>query len=427
MTRVAIVDGIRTPFVKAGDRLSRMGAQELGRIAVRELLEKTDIDPATVDEVIIGNVAQPMEATNISRVIELNSGMPLSMSAHTVSRNCASGLQSIAEGFELIRSGQAHTVVVGGTESMSNIPLMYPREMSDFMGNVWRAKSRLKKAAALAKFRPRMLKPVVALAEGLKDPFSGLNMGETAEVLAKEFHITRREQDEFALQSHQRAVAATKSGRMADEIVPIYLPGEPEPLGNDIGPRENQTIEALERLTPYFDRRYGTVTAGNSSPITDGAAALLLMSEARVQVTGIQPLAWIRSYGFAGLDPRRMGLGPAVAAPIALRRAGLSMREIELVEMNEAFAAQVLANLRVFERPKLGEAVGADQPELAPIDVGRLNVNGGAIALGHPVGTSGTRITLTLAKEMKRRNLQLGLATLCVGGGQGAAMVLERR
>lgn len=424
MTRVALIDGVRTPFVKAGTAFNHVTAQELGRIAVRELIERTEIDPKSLDEVIIGNISQPMDAINIGRVIALNAGVPLSVPAHTVGRNCASGMQSISEAFELIRAGQAHAIIAGGTESMSNMPLFFPKEMGEFLGGLARAKSPVQKLATFLKFRPRMLKPVIGLVEGLTDPFCGLNMGQTAEILAREFRISREEQDRFALRSHQLAVKATGEGRLREEIVPVFLPKKP-PVENDIGPRAEQTLEALAQLRPFFDRKHGTVTVGNSCPVTDGAAAVLLMSEARVRVSGLRPLAWIRSYAYGGLDPKKMGLGPAVASPIALRRAGITMREIGLVEINEAFAAQVLANLKIFEKPSLGESVGANLPELAPIDPNLVNVNGGAIALGHPVGTSGTRITLTLAKEMRRRHVSLGLATLCVGGGQGAAVVLE--
>jgi acetyl-CoA acyltransferase len=422
MMRVALIDGVRTPFVKAGTAFNRVPAQELGRVAVRELIERNEIDVRSIDEVIVGNISQPMDAINIGRVIALNAGVPLSIPAHTVGRNCASGMQSISEGFELIRSGQAHTIVAGGTESMSNIPLFFPKEMGDFLSGVAKARTPIQKAAAFLRFRPRMLRPTIGLVEGLTDPFCGLNMGQTAEILAREFEISREEQDRFALESHQRAVAAAP--KLREEIVPFFLPGNP-PVDADIGPRAEQTLEGLARLKPFFDRRHGSVTVGNSCPVTDGAAAVLLMSEARVRVLGLRPLAWIRSYAYGGLDPKRMGLGPAVASPIALRRAGITMKEIGLVEINEAFAAQVLANVRVFEKPSLGESVGANLPELSAIDPAILNVNGGAIALGHPVGSSGTRITLTLAKEMRRRQIPLGLATLCVGGGQGGAIVLE--
>jgi acetyl-CoA acyltransferase len=427
MTRVAIVEGLRTPFAKAGTSLNGVSAQELGRLAVRELIERTEIDPRSVEEVIIGNVSQPADAINIGRVIALNAGLPVTLPSHTVARNCASGMQSITEAFEMIRSGQAHTVIAGGTESMSNMPLFFPKEMADFLGEWMKAKTLPRKIRMLLRLRPRMFKPIFAIVEGLRDPFCGLSMGQTAEVLAKEFGISREEQDQFALRSHQLFAAAASAGRIKEELIPLFLPGlSPPYLDEDVGPRPDQTLAALAKLRPYFDSKHGTVTVGNSCPITDGAAAVLLMSESRVRVTGVEPLAWIRSYAYAGLDPKRMGLGPAVASPIALRRGGVTMRDVGLVEINEAFAAQVLANLRVFEKPALGEHVGANLPEMGPIRSDALNVNGGAIALGHPVGTSGTRITLTLAKEMKRRGVQLGLASLCVGGGQGAAILLER-
>ncbi len=427
MTRVALVDGIRTPFAKAGTALTPIPAQELARIVIRELIERTEINPQYVNELIFGNISQPMEAANIARVAALTAGLPESLPAYTVCRNCASGLQSITDGFNLIRSGQAHMVIAGGTESMSNTPIVFPKSMAHFLSGLAQAKTLPQKLAALSRVRPKHFKPIFSLVHGLTDPVSGLNMGETAEVLAKKYAITREEQDRFALRSHQLASKAIEEGRMAEEIVPVFFPGKETPLQTDVGPRESQTLEALAKLRPYFDRKYGTVTVGNACPITDGAAAVLLMSEAKVKVAGIEPLAWIRSYGYGGVDPRRMGLGPTVATPLALRRANLSMKDIELMELNEAFAAQVLSCLRIFENPKLGEDVGANQPELGGMHMDRINVNGGAIALGHPVGTSGTRVTLTLAKEMKRRDLTLGLATLCVGGGQGGAIVLERR
>lgn len=426
-TRVAIIDGIRTPFVKAGSLFTNVSAQELGRIAMRELLERTEIEPNIIDEVIFGNVAQPMDAVNIGRVIALNAGCPTGTSAQTVSRNCASGMQSIATGFDLIQTGQAHVVVAGGTESMSNIPLIFPKSMSLFLEKLARAKSPLQKLATFSKFEFQMIKPIIALLEGLTDPFCGINMGQTAQILANEYHISREEQDFFALHSHQRAVAATKSGRMAQEMVDVFLPGEKKVVSTDIGPREEQTLEALAKLKPYFDRKHGSVTVGNSCPITDGASALLLMSEEKVAQFKIEPLAWIRSYAFAGLDPRRMGLGPVVASPIALRKAQIKLSQIGLVEINEAFAAQTLAVMKVFNNPKLAENIGIPySDELHEIDFNILNVNGGAIALGHPVGTSGNRIVLTLAKEMKMRDVNFGLAAICIGGGQGGAMVIEK-
>jgi acetyl-CoA acetyltransferase family protein len=266
----------------------------------------------------------------------------------------------------------------------------------------------------------------VALAEGLTDPICGLNMGETAERLAREFRISREAQDEFALLSHRRAVAATESGRLGEEIAPLYVPPSyTQTMVEDFGPRKDQTAEALARLEPYFDRRHGTITVGNACPVTDGACAVLVMSEEAARAGGYRPLGRILSIAFAGLDPARMGLGPAYATPLALERAGARMADVDLVEINEAFAAQVIANEIAFASERFardelgrGEAIGG-------IDRLHMNVNGGAIALGHPVGVSGARLVLTLLKEMRRRQASLGLATLCVGGGQGAAMLLE--
>ncbi|MEZ4703756.1 MAG: thiolase family protein [Bdellovibrionota bacterium] len=427
MTRVAIINGFRTPFVKAGTEFDDISAQELGRVVTRELIERTGIDPHSVDEVIFGNVSQPADATNISRVIALQSGLPLSTSAHTVARNCASGLQAVTTAFDMIQLGRADTVIAGGTESMSNIPLMFPKTMSKWLAKLSRAKTPLQKVQTLLHFRPSMLKPIIGLVEGLKDPFCGLNMGQTAQILANEFGISREQQDEFSLHSHLKAAAAAKAGRFEDEIVPVYLPSKDKVISNDIGPRSNQTIEALAKLKPFFDRRHGSVTAGSSSQITDGASAILLMSEKRVEELGLTPMAWIKSYAFEGLDPKRMGLGPAIATPVALRRAGNKLSEMDYVEINEAFAAQVLAVLEVFKQPSLGDRFGISfENLLGELDPAKLNVNGGAIALGHPVGSSGTRLVMTLAKELVRKKANLALATLCIGGGQGGAMVIER-
>lgn len=420
--RVALVLGVRTPFVKAGGPLGDTPAHELGRVATRELLERANLPLESIDEVIFGNVAQPMEATNISRVIALMAGLPQTVSAHTVSRNCASGLQAIASGFDMIQAGRAHTVIAGGTESMSNIPLVFPKAMSNFLGRLAAAKTSGQKLQTLLSFRLHMIKPIIALVEGLKDPFCGLNMGETAEILAKEFGISREEQDRFALQSHEKTIVATE--KLKQEITPVYLPKKNQVIDADVGPRKGQTLEALAKLKPYFDRKHGTVTVGNSCPITDGAAAILLMSEEALSKTNLTPLAWIKDYAFAGLDPRRMGLGPVASTAKVLKQTGLTLKDMELLEINEAFATQVLAVLKIFKNPSLGAAYGATDV-LSEVDPGIVNVNGGAIALGHPVGTSGARITLTLAHEMKRRNAKRGLASLCIGGGQGGAIILE--
>jgi acetyl-CoA acyltransferase len=289
-----------------------------------------------------------------------------------------------------------------------------------------RAKSLGERVGAFAGIRPRDFQPRVAIMEGLTDPVCGLNMGDTAEVIAKDFAISREAQDDFALMSHRRAVAATESGRLAEEIVPVFAHPYKEAVTQDVGPRKNQSLEALAKLKPFFDRKYGTVTAGNSCPITDGAAAMIVTSAEKARELGLIPSGRVKSYAFVGLDPTRMGLGPTFATPIALKRAGAQFRDIGLIELNEAFAAQVIGNEIAMASARFcRDHLGLDKP-IGEIDRAILNVNGGAIALGHPVGVSGTRLVLTLLREMRHRNVPLGLATLCVGGGQGAALVLER-
>ncbi len=419
-----IVAGARTPFAKAGDRLRRVTATQLGVAAVREAIARSGFTPDEIDAVVMGNVASPADAANIARVIAVQAGVPQRVPAHTVNRNCASGMEAVAQAARLVATGQARVAVAGGVESMSNIPLLFHEEFKDILMAAGRARSLPKRLAAWAHLRPRHFKPIVGLERGLTDPLSGLNMGQTAEILASEFGIDRDEQDHFALESHRRAAAAAAKHRA--EMTPVFLPPDMgRALHEDVGPRPKQTIEALRKLKPWFDRAHGTITPGNSSPITDGAAAVVIASPEAAAAVGATPLARIRCAVATGVSARRMGLGPAHAIPLALDEAGLSLDRIDLVEINEAFAAQVLACVRAlaserFAREELGRvaAVGMLDPD-------RTNVNGGAIALGHPVGASGARLVLTLAMEMRRRGAGLGLATLCVGGGQGSAVVLE--
>lgn len=424
---VVVISGVRTPFVKAGSLLARVPAVELGRIAVREAIERADLDPGTIDEVIVGNIAGPADAANIARVIALLAKVPEHVPAFTVNRNCASGLESIAEAAYRIQAGHANVIVAGAVESMSQIPFLLTREAQEVWTGLSRARGVLGQLKAMGRFRPRHFKPVVGLMLGLTDPISGLNMGETAENLAREFQISREEQDAFALRSHQRATAAWSNGLLDDEVIPVpRAPRYDKSIDRDNGIRENQTMEALGKLRPIFDRKFGTVTAGNSSQITDGAAALVLASRVRARQLGARVLGTIRSWAFAGCDPARMGLGPAVATPIALQRAGgIALDRMDLVEINEAFAVQVLASLRAMASRQFCEKYTGRGP-LGHLDPDRLNVNGGAIAFGHPVGATGGRLVLTLLNEMARRDLSLGLVTLCVGGGQGGAIVLER-
>jgi acetyl-CoA acetyltransferase family protein len=422
-----IVGGARTPFVKSWGALRHVPAQELGRIAAAEALARSTIDPADLDEVILGNVAQPADATNLARVVALRANVPKAIPAYTVNRNCASGIQAVTDAALRIETGRADLILAGGAESMSRIPFLFQDETRELMMSALRARGAVRRLAAWLRLRPRNFKPVVGLEVGLTDPVAGLNMGETAEVLAKRYEISREEQDRFALRSHQRAAQATASGRLREEIVPLFLPPEyGEAIPDDVGFRAEQSLEALAKLKPVFDRRFGTVTAGNSSQITDGAAALVLASEEKAREAGYPILGRIRAWAFAGCDPATMGMGPAYAVPLALRRAGLEWRDVKLAEINEAFAAQVLACERAFaSREFAARELGRSQP-IGEIDFDRTNVNGGAIALGHPVGSSGARLILTLCLEMIRRGKDLGVATLCVGGGQGAAIVIEQ-
>ncbi len=420
---VVVVDGVRTPYAKAGTELKDVPAAELGRIVVTELLARTDFDPAALDEVVFGNIAQPPDAVNVSRVAALKAGVPERVPAFTVNRLCGSGLESIADASYRIAAGDAEAIVAGGVESMSRIPLLYSYDSQEVFTEVFTAKDLGGRLAAASKFRPRHFKPEIGLQMGLTDAVCGLNMGETAEVLAREHRITREEQDAFALRSHQRVTLAR--AKLAEEIVPVPIPPRFEAMATkDNGVRENQSLEALAKLKPYFDRRFGTVTAGNSSQITDGGAAVLVMSAGAAKSRGYKPLGRIRGIAFCALEPERMGLGPAVATPMVLKRAGLSWQDIGLVEINEAFAAQVLACARVFPSAAWHAKYGTAGP-IGEIDWERTNVNGGAVALGHPVGSSATRLVLTLLKEMRRRGTQFGLATMCIGGGQGGAAVVE--
>ncbi len=438
---VVIIDGVRTPFAKSGTKLKKIHPAELGKVALKELIARTNLDVNLIDEVIIGNTGNPVDAVNISRVVALNAGVPQKTSAYTVHRNCASALESISHAYDKIKSGTVDVVIAGGTENMSQMPTLLPEAIQGIFDKLLIAKGPSQALPLLLQLFKADLKqigallgsnykspffPVIAVMQGLTDPFVGINMGQTAEILAKEWHLTRAMQDQFALLSHQKAVAATKNGKLKEEIAPFSIgPDYKETLTEDVGPRDGQSLEALAKLKPFFDKKTGTVTAGNACPITDGAANLLIMSREKAQSLGYKPLAKIRGYGFAGCEPERMGLGPVYSTPLALKRAGLTMKDIQLVELNEAFAAQVMACQRAFDsdqfaREKLGlpGKIGEIRDEI-------LNVNGGGIALGHPVGATGSRLVITLMKEMRRRNLQFGLATLCIGGGQGGSMVIE--
>ncbi len=427
MKDVVIVEGLRTPYAKSGTAFRDVSAVDLGASVLKEVVIRTGIDQELIDEVIIGNAGMPAEAANIARVIALRAGVPVRIPAYSVQRNCASGMQAVASAYAQILAGMSDVALVGGVESMSNYAFYIRKKLRDIITSVQRSKTIGAKARAVLSLRPKDFVPVVGLIDGLTDPISGLIMGETAEVLVRDFGISRREQDEFALMSHQRWTAANEAGKFKNEVVPFFVPPKFEAVTEDVGPRKNQTLEALQKLPPYFDRRLGTVTAGNSSPITDGAAASLIMSADKAKDLGYKPLGSIRAVAFTGFDPSRMGISPLYATHRALKLAGMALSDIELIELNEAFAAQVIA----IERAAVSKEYFAKHlPGEKPIGEFRrdiMNVNGGAIAVGHPVGSSGLRIIITLLKEMARRGLSTGLATLCIGGGQGGAMIVERK
>ncbi len=424
--KVVVVSAVRTPYAKAMTKMKDCAAVQMGVVAATEAIARANINKNQIEEVCFGNIGTPIDAPNISRVIGLRVGINESVPAYTVHRNCASAMEAIAQACLKIGSGMCDTMLVGGTESMSNMPLLYGDEMKELFSNLMNAKTAQAKIRTILSFRPHYLKPVVSILEGLTDPICGLNMGQTAEVLALDFGISRLSQDEFALRSHQKVIAAKKEGKFKDEIVPIVLPPTySEYLDEDIGPRENQTLEALQKLKPFFDKENGTVTAGNSCQITDGAVALILMNEEKAKAEGYKVLSKIHSWAFAACEPKRMGLGPTFAISKLLQEVDLELSNFDLIELNEAFAAQVIANECALNSKKFcEEKLGRTSP-VGELREDRLNVNGGAIALGHPVSTSGGRLIMTLSYEMKRRNINLGLATLCVGGGQGAAFIIE--
>ncbi len=420
-----IVDGVRTPFCKMGTALAASDAVDLGRTAAAAVLARTGLDPALIDEVIFGCVGQPMDAANPGRVIALRAGVPDSVPAITVHRNCASGFEAITQAAEKVAAGRGDIFLVGGTESMTRYPLLYNESATRKYGALAKAKTAAQKLGALLSFRPKDFAPKVSLQLGLSDPVCGCNMGQTAELLARDWRITREQQDEFALRSHQKAAAA--KAKLGEETWPVYPRGgkKSAAVTEDNGVREQQTMEALAKLRPVFEKRGGTVTAGNASQITDGAVALLVMSEAGLRRTGLRPLGRLVDYAYAGCEPARMGLGPVYAIAQAQQRTGLGLDDAEIIEINEAFAAQVLACQAAAKSGEFAKKhLGRDR-SLGEIPNQKLNVNGGGIALGHPVGASGARLVLTALKELQRREAKRALVSLCVGGGQGGALWLE--
>lgn len=432
MKSVYLVTGIRTPFAKAGTELRNVHAAELGRFALSEAISRLGMSPQdfgkVCDEVILGSVGNPPDAANIARVVALRAGLPLSMSAYSVHRNCASAMEALSHAHLKVASGVADVIVAGGTESMSLYPLMYNKEATSFFDKMSRAKTLGEKASLFAKFPVKaFLSPRIGIVEGLTDPFCGLIMGKTAEIIARKFHISREEQDAFALRSHLNAAKSQESGYFKDEVATYPVPPDFKvTMSNDSGPRKTQSLEALAKLKPFFEKKHGTVTVGNACPITDGAVITIVASEEGLKKLGdIAPMARILGVEFAGNEPSEMGLGPIYSTFKLLKKIHLGLKDFDVVEINEAFAAQVLGCVRGFASEKFCQDE-FQSPAMGEIDMDKLNVNGGAIAIGHPVGATGARISLTAARELKKRNGRYALASLCIGGGQGGSLALER-
>jgi len=422
--RVAIVAGVRTPFAKAGTAFKSISAIDLGKLCVAELLQRTNLDGKEVQSLVFGTVVPSVLAPNIAREVSLLPLLPKGVEAYSVSRACASANQAITDAADQIALGHHDISIAGGSESLSNIPVLHSQGFADALVLASKAKSLPARLRVLARLRPKDLIPITP---AIAEPSTGETMGQSAEKMAKLNAISREEQDHFALRSHRLASAGTSDGRLTAEIMPVYVPPKFESvLTSDNGIREDTSYEQLAALKPVFDRKYGSVTAGNSSPLTDGGACVLLMSEDRAKALGYPPLGIIRSYAYAALDPGEQLLqAPVLAAPVALKRAGLTLKDMDLVEMHEAFAAQVLSNLKGFESKWWAERAGFSQP-VGEVDRAKLNVMGGSIAIGHPFGATGARITTTLLNELRRRGGQFGLMTVCSAGGMGFAMVVER-
>jgi acetyl-CoA acyltransferase len=422
--RVAIVAGLRTPFAKSGTAFRDVPAVALARHVARELLYRTNLDGREIDQVIFSQVVASVLTPNVAREVSLLPQLLPSVPAYTLNRACASAAQAISNAADQIVLGHADVVLAGGVESLSDIPILHSRRMSRILVEAGKARSFGARVAALGRVRPRDLIP---LTPAIAEPSTGESMGQSAEKMAKENGISREAQDRFALTSHQRAAAGTRDGRLTAEIAPWFGGAQMDAIvAADNGIREDASLDALAKLPPVFDRRYGSVTAGNSSPLTDGASAVLLMAEEKARALGYQPLAYLRSYAVSAVDPRwQLLMGPVYAVPQALERAGLRWSELGLVEIHEAFAAQVLSNVQAWGSTAWAERLGLPGP-VGEVDWERTNVMGGSIAIGHPFAATGARLVTTLANEMRRRDVQFGLISICAQGGMGYAMVLER-
>lgn len=422
-SRVAIVAGLRTPFAKQGTAYRDVSALELGTMVVSELLQRSGVDPSEIQQCVYGQVVPSLKAPNIAREIVLLTDMPRDIEAFSVSRACATSYQSAVSVAQAIETGAIDCGVAGGADSASDVPISVSKRLASALIDANRAKSLKDRLAAFSGLKPKDFLPVPP---ALKEYTTGLTMGESAEKMAKENHIAREAQDELAHRSHQRAADAWEKGWMQDEVMEAYLPPRYEALTEDNLVRHDGKLESYSKLRPVFDRKHGTITAGNSSPLTDGASALLMMREDKAKALGLEPLGYLRSYAFAAIDPAgQMLMGPSYATPKALDRAGVKLSDLDLIDMHEAFAAQVLSNTQAFESKRFAEKELGRSEAIGQIDWDEFNVTGGSIAIGHPFAATGARqITQTL-NNLKRRGGELALCTACAAGGLGAAMVLE--
>lgn len=421
--RAVVIAGLRTPFAKAGTVFRDNTASELARHCTRELLYRTELAGDQVSEVIYGQVVPSPLVPNVAREVALLPQFPKTIPAYTLNRACASSAQAVANAADQIHAGRAEVVLAGGVEMLSDVPILFSRKFARVLQAAARAKSLGQRIGAFSSLRPRDFKPV---APAIAEPSTGMTMGDSAEKMAKENGISRIEQDEYALMSHQRAAAADRDGRLAAEIAPWFTgAGNDTVVRSDNLIRPDTSIEALSRLKPVFDRRHGSVTAGNSSPLTDGAATVLMMSEEKAASLGYKPLVAVRSHAVAAVDPGwQLLMGPAYAVPMALERAGLTWNDIGVFEIHEAFAAQVLSNVQAWGSAEWADRLGLSGP-VGEVDWDRTNLMGGSIALGHPFAATGARLVTTLAHLMVERGEQFGLVSICAQGGMGFAMILE--
>ena len=421
---VYVVDGARTPFLKGRNAPGPFSASDLAVQAGRALLIRQAFAPDDLDEVILGCASPSPDEVNIGRVVALRLGCGHKVPAWTVMRNCASGMQALDSAIANIQNGRSQLVLAGGVDALSHAPLLYSEAMVRWFAQMMQAKTIGQKIGSFVRLRPsQLLSPVIGLLKGLTDPVIGLLMGQTAENLAWRFGISREQMDQYSVRSHQRAVAARTAGHLG-EIVPL-VDARGKVYGEDDGVRADSSLAGLAKLKPFFDRKYGRVTPGNSSQITDGAAWLILASQAAVDKWDLQPLGRIIDSQWAGLDPAQMGLGPVHAATPILQRQGLALADVDLWEINEAFAAQVLGCLAAWESDEYCREQLDLPAALGTVSQERLNVDGSAIAVGHPVGASGARIVLHLLHALRTAEARRGMAAICIGGGQGGAMLVE--